>query len=74
MIFLSEAFRADKPVNIRNGGVCHYFKENLPIKERIDLEIIPETIVAEVKQTGKKYFSFSHTATLTFQVQNMTNM
>ena len=46
--FSPDPFRADKPVDIRNGGVCPYFKENLPIKERIDLEIIPETIVAEV--------------------------
>ena len=54
--FSPDPFRADKPVNIRNGGVCLYFKENLPIKERIDLEIIPETIVAEVKLNRKKIF------------------
>ena len=39
---------ADKPGNSRNGGVCLYFKENLPIKDRRDIELIPETIVAEV--------------------------
>ena len=54
--FSPDPFRADKPVNIRNGGVCPYFKENLPIKERIDLEIIPETIVAEVKLNREKIF------------------
>ena len=37
--FSPEPFRADKVGNIRNGGVCLYFKENLPIKERNDLEI-----------------------------------
>ena len=54
--FSSEPLRADKPENTRNGGVCLYFKENLPIKERKDLEIIPETIVAEVKLNRKKIF------------------
>ena len=54
--FSPDPFRAGKPVNIRNGGVCLYFKENLPIKERIDLEIIPEPIVAEVKLNRKKIF------------------
>ena len=55
--FSPDPFRADKPVNTRNGGVCLYFKEKLPIKERIDLEIIiPETIVAEVKLNRKKIF------------------
>ena len=54
--FSPEPFRADKPENIRNGGVCLYFKENLPIKERRDLEILPETIVAEIKLNRKKIF------------------
>ena len=54
--FSADPFRADKPLNIRNGGVCLYFKENLPITERCDLEIIPETIVAEVKLNRTKIF------------------
>ena len=54
--FSPEPFRADKPENVRNGGVCLYFKENLPIKERCDLEILPETIVAELKLNRKKIF------------------
>ena len=52
--FSPDIFRADKPVDSRNGGVCMYFKENLPIKERCDLVTIPETIVAEVKLDRKK--------------------
>ena len=62
--FSPEPFRADKPENIRNGGICLYFKENLPIKERKDLEILPETIVAEIKLNRKKIFfvlSYCHT-------------
>ena len=51
--FSTEPFRSDKGLNTRNGGVCLYFKESLPIKERRDLEIIP---VAEIKLIRKKIF------------------
>ena len=44
--FSSDPFRADKVVGMRNGGVCLYYKESLPIKRRTDLETLPETIVA----------------------------
>ena len=54
--FSPEPFRADKPENIRNGGVGLYFKENLPIKERGDLETLPETVVAEIKFNKEKIF------------------
>ena len=54
--FSPEPFRSDKGLNTRNGGVCLYFKESLPIKEKRDLEIIPETIVAEIKLIRKKIF------------------
>ena len=54
--FSTDPFRSDKASNIRNGGVCLYFKEFLPIKERFDLEILPETIVAEIKLNRKKVF------------------
>ena len=54
--FSPDPFRVDKPDNIRNGGVCLYFKENLPIKQRGDLELLPETIVAEIKLNKKKIF------------------
>ena len=54
--FSPDPFRSDKDLNTRNGGVCLYFKESLPIKERRDLEIIPETIVAEIKLIRKKIF------------------
>ena len=33
-----------------------YFKESLPIKERCDLETLPETIVAEIRLDRKKGF------------------
>ena len=54
--FSPDPFRADKTIKSRNEGVCLYFKENLPIKERCDLGLIPETIVAEVKLNRKIIF------------------
>ena len=54
--FSPDPFRSDKDSDTRNGGVCLYFKESLPIKERCDLELIPETIVAEIKFHRKKIF------------------
>ena len=51
--FSSDIFRSDKASNIRNGGVCLYFTESLPIMERSYLEILPETIVAEIKLNKK---------------------
>ena len=52
--FSPDPFRSDKGPIARNGGVCLYFKESLPIKERCDLEILPETIVAKIKLNRKK--------------------
>ena len=54
--FSPDPFRSDKDSDTRNGGVCLYFNESLPIKERCDLEILPETIVAEIKLHKKKVF------------------
>jgi len=54
--FSPDPFRADKLPNTRNGGVCLYFREDLPIKRRTDLELLTETIVAEVNLKRKKTF------------------
>ena len=54
--FSHDPIRADKPEDSRNGGVCLYFKENLPIRSRSDLATLPETIVAEIKLNRKKNF------------------
>ena len=54
--FSPDPIRADKAFDTRNGGVCLYFRENLPIKPRPDLASIPETIVAEIKLNRKKIF------------------
>ena len=54
--FSPDPIRADKADDTRNGGVCLYFREDLPIKSRNDLAIIPETVVAEIKLSRKKIF------------------
>ena len=66
--FSPDPFRSDKDSDTRNGGVCLYFKESLPIKERCDLEILPETIVAEIKLNRKKVF-----IVLSYRHPNMSN-
>ena len=54
--FSKEIFRNDHPSGDKQGGVCIYFKENLSIKGRKDLEIMQETIVYEISLRRKKYF------------------
>ena len=60
--------RSDKDSDTRNGGVCLYFKESLPNKERCDLEILPETNVPEIKVRKKKVF-----IVLSYRHPNMSN-
>ena len=72
--FSPEPFRSDKPINTRNVGVCLYYKENLPIKRRVDLELfiyLNETIVVEIKiNRDKRFFvlSYRHPNQLTNEV------
>ena len=55
--FNSDFFRSDHLSNFRvPGGVCIYYKENIPIKRRKDLEILQETVVTEIKFRRKKCF------------------
>ena len=64
--FSPDPIRADKADDTRNGGVCLYFRENLPVKSRPDLASIPETLVAEIKLNRKKIFfvlSYRHPST-----------
>ena len=51
-----EIFRSDHPNGKKEGGVCLYFKESLPIKRRKDLEIIQETVICEIPIRRKKVF------------------
>ena len=52
--FSPDPIRADKSDDTRNGWVCLYFRKDLPIKSRVDLATMPETIVAEIKLNRKK--------------------
>ena len=54
--FSKEVYRSDHPSNSRKGGVCLYFREALPIKRRVDLELLQEVIVAEITIARKKIF------------------
>ena len=53
--FSPDTFRSDKDFNTKNRGDCLYFKESLPIIV-CDLELLPETIVAEITSNRKKVF------------------
>ena len=55
--FSCDILRSDHPSDTRNpGGVCLYYKENIPIKCKNDFEIHDETVVAEISRRRKKVF------------------
>ena len=62
--FYKNPIRADCPQanNHPQGGVCLYYRENLPLKHRKDLQLIDETIVCEIKldRTKKLFFILSY--------------
>ena len=60
--FSPEPFRADKVAGAHSGGVCLYFKEDLSIKRRCDLELLKETIIVEIflKNNQKIFFIVSY--------------
>ena len=60
--FSDDPFRSDCPNsnNSPQGGVILYYKPNIPIKQRKDLQLINECIVGEIKiDRNKKVFLFS---------------
>ena len=59
--FSDKPFRADCPSTIIDGsrprgGVCLYYKEHLPIKNRKDLVLNNETVISEITLGRKKIF------------------
>ena len=60
--FSPEPFRADKVAGAHSGGVCLYFKEDLSINRRCDLELLKETIIVEIflKNNQKIFFIVSY--------------
>ena len=55
--FSSDIFRSDLPSNSRVPGRAFiYYKENIPIKRRKDLEILQECVVTEVHLVVKSIF------------------
>ena len=54
--FSKTIFRSDHPGGDQVGGVCIYFKKNLPIKRRKDLEIMQRSVVTEINLNRQKIF------------------
>ena len=52
--FSKEIWRSDHLRDTKQGGVSLYFKEDVPIKRRTDLEIMEGKIVAEISIKRKK--------------------
>ena len=56
-VFLVKPFRKDDPSGDRYHGICVYYKENLSIKRRSDLEmLLAEGIVTEIVLGLKNFF------------------
>ena len=51
----NKLIRADHPKNIKQGGVCIYYRETLPVKI-IQLSYVPECLVCEINYKKKKIF------------------
>ena len=48
--------RVDHPSNKKRGGVCMYYKEDIPIIKRDDLRTLKECLVTEIILGKKKLF------------------
>jgi exonuclease III len=59
--------RCDLPNNDRCGGVLLYYKNDLSVKNRLDLCNISNTIVAEISISRKNIF-------LLFLIENLANL
>ena len=46
---------SDHPKNIKQGGVCIYYRETLPVKT-VQINYLPECLVCEVNYKNKKIF------------------
>ena len=54
--FCEEIFRCDHPDDVKHGGVCLFYKDNLAIKQRKDLQVMDECIISEIMIGRKKVF------------------
>ena len=48
--------RSDHPSGSKRGGVCVYYKENLPFVNRRDITFLDECVVGEIRINNKKCF------------------
>ena len=51
-----ELFRCDHPDDVKRGGVCLFYKDNLAIKQRKDLQVMDECIISEITIGRKNVF------------------
>ena len=59
--FSCDILRSDHPGDTRNpGGVCLYYKENIPIKHKNDLEIHDETGMGGISLRRKKIVHYGN--------------
>ena len=54
--FSHDVFRKDHPNDTSRGGVCLYYRENLPITRVKNLEILDEAIVCQISIKRKKIY------------------
>ena len=47
--------RADHPKDIKQGGICIYYRETLPVKT-IQIDYLPECLICEFDYENKKMF------------------
>ena len=55
--FSKDIYRSDNPSSTKLGGVCLYYRDELPIKRRTDLELLQEMIVSKISLSRKKIIS-----------------
>ena len=51
-----DMIRCDFPGNMKRGGVCMYYKEDLPLMRRDDISPLDQCLVAEIKVKQSKCF------------------
>ena len=54
--FSPHIFRSNHPSNAKREGVCLYYRENMVIKHRIDLQLLSECTVGESTRNRKKLY------------------
>ena len=54
--FSKEIFRCDDPDDVKRGGVCLFYKDNLAIKQRKDRQLWMNVLFLKLRSAGKRSF------------------